>query len=172
MDAAPLACPYDYRVDSRLHTRLTDTPLAPDQAHVFCGDPAAGAVVVFTGNVRAETDGRAVVALDYEAYPERAEAQLADLAGQVARRWPAARAVWLEHRTGTLAIGEPSVVVGVSAGHRAEAFEAARWAIDTLKATVAIWKREHWADGEAHWPGADAAGGPAPDAGAPAAAGS
>jgi molybdopterin synthase catalytic subunit len=144
-------------VDPRLHARLTDQPLAPDQAHAFCTDPAAGAVVVFTGTVRGETDGRAVTALEYEAFTERAETQLAELAAQVGRKWPAARAVWLEHRVGTLAIGEPSVVVGVSAGHRAEAFEAARWAIDTLKATVAIWKREHWADGDAHWVGAEPA---------------
>ncbi|MDP8977126.1 MAG: molybdenum cofactor biosynthesis protein MoaE, partial [Actinomycetota bacterium] len=59
----------------------------------------------------------------------------------------------LEHRTGTLALGEPSVVVGVSAAHRPEAFDAARFGIDTLKATVAIWKKEVWADGGAHWPG-------------------
>jgi len=156
-------------VDARLHTRLTEAPLAPDQAHAFCGDPAAGAVVVFTGTVRAETGGRPVVALDYEAWEGHADRQLAELGKEVARRWPAARAVWLEHRTGTLAIGEPSVVVGVSAGHRGEAFEAARWAIDTLKATVAIWKREHWADGDAHWVGAPAAvpEAPAPEAPAP-----
>jgi molybdopterin synthase catalytic subunit len=136
----------------RLHTRLSDIPLSVAAAHDFCSDPAAGAVVVFTGTVREETDGRPVKALTYEAYAERAEAQLAELAAEVANRWPAS-AVWMEHRIGTLAIAEPSVVVGVSSGHRGEAFEAARYGIDTLKERVAIWKQEHWADGEAHWPG-------------------
>jgi molybdopterin synthase catalytic subunit len=149
--------PYDYRVDQRLHTRLTDEPLAPDAAFTYCTDPAAGAVVVFTGTVREQNDGRAVRALDYEAFAERAAAQMADLGRQAFRDWPELAAVWMEHRTGTLAIGEPAVVVGVSAAHRGQAFDAARWLIDTLKTTVAIWKREHWADGSAHWPGADIA---------------
>lgn len=141
-------------VTARLSTRLTDLPLSPDAALAFCADPAAGAVVLFAGVVREETDGRPVAALEYEAFAERAEAQLAELAGQVAQRWPV-RAVWMEHRTGTLAIGEPSVVVAVSAPHRAEAFDACEWGIDTLKETVAIWKRERWATGGAHWPGTD-----------------
>lgn len=139
---------------ARLHTSLTDQPLSVDAASAFCADPAAGAVVVFTGVVRAETDGREVTALSYEAYRERAERQLAELAEEVAGRWPAL-AVWMEHRVGTLAIGEPSVVVAVSTGHRGEAFDAVEYGIDTLKATVAIWKQEHWADGEQHWPGTD-----------------
>jgi molybdopterin synthase catalytic subunit len=141
-------------VDARLHTRLTGQVISLDAAWSFCSDPAAGAVVVFSGTVRNETDGRPVTGLEYEAYTEQAERQLAALASEVARQWPA-RAVWMEHRVGTLAVGEPSVVVAVSAGHRKEAFEAARHGIDTLKATVAIWKKEHWADGDAHWPGAD-----------------
>jgi molybdopterin synthase catalytic subunit len=141
-------------VTARLHTRLTSQPLSTDAALVFCGDPAAGAVVLFAGVVREETDGRPVAALDYEAYEQRAQAQLAQLADEVAGKWPVL-AVWLEHRTGTLAIGEPSVVVAVSTGHRGEAFDACEHAIDTLKATVAIWKRERWADGGAHWPGSD-----------------
>lgn len=140
---------------TRLHTRLTDTPLSPSAAHTFVEDPAAGAVCVFTGTVRAETDGRAVAGLAYEAYTEVAEPQLAALAADVAGRWPGVHAVWMEHRVGTLAVGEPAVVVGVSAGHRDQAFEAARYGIDTLKATVPIWKQEHWAGGATHWPGTD-----------------
>lgn len=140
---------------TRLHTRLTDEPLSVTAAHDFAGDPAAGAVCLFTGTVRAETGGRAVAGLSYEAYPEQAEPQLAALAADIAARWPQVQAVWMEHRVGELAIGEPAVVVAVSAGHRDQAFEAARYGIDTLKATVAIWKQEHWADGDAHWPGTD-----------------
>lgn len=152
-DASPAPRPGPAKA-ARLHARLTDEPLSVDAAHGFCADAAAGAVVVFTGVVREETDGRAVTALDYEAYGERAQAQLHALAAETALRWPAI-AVWVEHRTGTLAIGEASVVVAVSCGHRGEAFDACRWGIDTLKATVSIWKREHWSDGGAHWPGTD-----------------
>lgn len=138
---------------ARLHARLTSDPLSVDAAQAFLADPAAGAVVVFTGTVRDHSEGRPVAGLEYEAFGERAGGQLDALAERVAATWPSARAVWLEHRTGTLALGEPSVVVGVSAAHRPEAFDAARFGIDTLKATVAIWKKELWADGGAHWPG-------------------
>lgn len=138
---------------ARLHTDLTEEPLSVEAAYAFATDPAAGAVVVFTGTTRQETDGRAVAALSYEAYTEQAKRQLSVLAADVAERWPAACAVWLEHRVGTLAIGEPAVVVAVSATHRLEAFEAARHGIDALKAGVAIWKKEHWAAGGAHFPG-------------------
>ncbi|CAN5890206.1 molybdenum cofactor biosynthesis protein MoaE [soil metagenome] len=141
-------------MNARLHTRLTDEPLSPSAAHDWVADATAGAVVVFTGTVRAETDGRPVAGLTYEAYADRAETQLAAVAAEVAATWPVS-AVWMEHRVGELAIGEPSVVVAVAAGHRPEAFDAARHGIDTLKATVAIWKQEHWADGEAHWPATD-----------------
>jgi molybdopterin synthase catalytic subunit len=140
---------------ARLHSRLTGEPLSLDRASAFVADPAAGAIVVFSGTVRDSAEGRAVAGLEYEAFPERAGPQLAVLARRVVDDWPQVRAVWVEHRTGSLAIGEPSVVVAVSAPHRAQAFEAARWAIDTLKGEVAIWKREHWADGTAHWPGTD-----------------
>jgi molybdopterin synthase catalytic subunit len=140
---------------TRLHTHLTDQPLSVGAAHNFAEDPAAGAICLFTGTVRRVTDGRAVAGLTYEAYDEQAEAQLAALAAEVAERWPQVEAVWMEHRVGDLAIGEPAVVVAVSAGHRDQAFEAARYGIDTLKATVAIWKREAWVDGGAHWPGTD-----------------
>jgi molybdopterin synthase catalytic subunit len=142
-------------MDARLHTALTDLPLSVSRAYDYVEDPGSGAVVVFTGTVRRESEGRAVAGLTYEAYAEQAERQLAELAAAVARRWPQVRAVWMEHRVGELAIGEPAVVVAVSAGHRDEAFLAARWGIDELKSTVAIWKQEHWADGGAHWPGSD-----------------
>lgn len=138
---------------ARLHARLTEQPLSVDAAHAFIADPAAGASVVFTGTVRAQAQGRAVAGLTYEAFAEQAQPQLDALAAEVATKWPEVTAVWLEHRVGALSVTEPSVVVGVSAGHRPDAFDAARYGIDTLKTTVAIWKREHWADGGAHWPG-------------------
>ena len=142
----------DRTAPARLHTRLTVEPLSVDAAGTFCADPAAGAVVVFTGSVRDATDGRAVTALEYEAFDQLAEAQLETLAADVAARVGAV-AVWLEHRSGLVVVGEPSVVVGVSCAHRAEAFEGARHGIDTLKATVALWKRERFADGASSWVG-------------------
>ncbi|MPZ73529.1 MAG: molybdenum cofactor biosynthesis protein MoaE [Nitriliruptorales bacterium] len=141
------------QVAARLHARLTDVPLSAESAHSFCADPSAGATVVFTGMVRNHSEGRAVRGLTYEAYGERAQVQLDALADEVTQRYPAATAVWLEHRTGDLAVGETAVVVGVSAGHRDDAFVAARWAIDELKSNVAIWKQEHWATGGTSWPG-------------------
>lgn len=140
---------------ARLHTRLTAHPLSAEEAQHFCSDPAAGAVVVFTGAVRNFSEGKDVQGLTYEAFEERATSQLEELAAEVARRHTGAVAVWLEHRTGDLAIGEAAVVVAVSAPHRDEAFTAARWGIDELKETVAIWKREHWAAGGSRWPGTD-----------------
>jgi molybdopterin synthase catalytic subunit len=142
-------------MSARVHTAITHEPLAVDAAHSFAADPRAGAVVVFTGTVRNHADGREVSGLTYEAYEEHAAERLAALAEEVIATWPSVRAVWMMHRLGALTIGEPSVVVGVSADHRDEAFGAARHGIDTLKASVPIWKQEHWADGGAHWPGTD-----------------
>ena len=139
---------------TKVHTALTDAPLSVDAAHRFCSDPRAGATVVFVGTVRDVSEGRDVAGLSYEAYAELAGERLAGLADDLAGR-DGVRAVWLEHRTGDLEVTEPSVVVAVSAGHRPEAFAAARDGIDRLKAEVPIWKQEHWADGGAHWPGID-----------------
>jgi molybdopterin synthase catalytic subunit len=143
-------------VDARVHTRLTDAPLSVVDAFDFVTDPACGGIVVFTGTVREQSEGKAVTGLTYEAWADRAKAALDELARDVVTRWPEARAVWLEHRVGALEVGEPSVVVAVSAPHRAEAFAAARYGIDTLKATVPIWKQEHWRAGGGHWPGSPA----------------
>ena len=85
--------------------------------------------------------------LSYEAYEDAAERRLTEVAAETRRRWPVVERLALLHRVGDLALSEPSVVVVASSPHRAEAFEAARFAIDTLKETVPIWKREHWAGG-------------------------
>jgi molybdopterin synthase catalytic subunit len=118
----------------------------------FVTEPSAGGIDVFLGTTRAErnADGRELVALDYEAYPEMASAQLNDLAKRVRQRWPVLKLALL-HRTGRVAVGEPSVLIAVSTPHRAESFEACRWLIDTLKKDVAIWKKEVWADGNETW---------------------
>ena len=142
-------------MSARVHTSIGPDPLQVEPAYAFLSDPAAGAVVVFAGTVRNHAEGRDVVGLTYEVFAQEAGARLAALAEEVASTWPSVKAVWMTHRSGELEVGAPSVVVGVSAEHRAEAFAAARYGIDTLKETVPIWKREHWADGSSHWPGTD-----------------
>jgi molybdopterin synthase catalytic subunit len=108
-----------------------------------------GAVVLFSGTVRDHAEGRSGVAhLIYEAYEEHVLPRLDAIAAEVRRQWPATGRIAILHRIGRLELGESSVVVAVAAPHRAEAFEAARYGIDTLKTTVPIWKQEAWADGE------------------------
>jgi molybdopterin synthase catalytic subunit len=117
-----------------------------------------GAVALFVGVVRNENRGREVLRLEYEAYEEMALPLMEEIAGETARRFPVTD-VRLVHRLGRLEIGEASVAVAVSSPHRSEAFAACRFAIDTLKAQVPIWKKELYADG-AEW--LDATPGPRP----------
>ncbi len=115
--------------------------------------PADGAAVIFEGVVRDNTRGRRTLYLNYEAYEEMALKQMDGLIAQALQQFPI-RAVVIVHRLGRLEIGETSVLIAVASAHRAAAFDACRWIIDTLKRTVPIWKREHfedgavWADGE------------------------
>jgi molybdopterin converting factor subunit 1 len=105
-----------------------------------------GAIVVFDGVVRDNTRGRRTLYLDYEAYEEMALAQMERLAREAAAQHAIDR-VAIVHRLGRLEIGESSIVIVVTSGHRGPAFEACRWLIDTLKRTVPIWKKEHFVDG-------------------------
>jgi len=132
--------------------RLTAQPLDVAAAVAFVSDGRAGGIDVFLGTTRAETspDGRELVALDYEAYEQMATEQLRDLARRAREQWPVVNLALL-HRTGRVAVGEPSVLIAVATPHRAESFEACRWLIDTLKKDVAIWKKEVWADGSGTW---------------------
>lgn len=116
-----------------------------------------GAVCVFDGIVRNNTRGRQTLFLDYEAYEEMALSQMRNLVAEALTKFPI-RDVTLLHRLGRLEVGETSVLVVVASAHRAAAFDACRWLIDTLKKTVPIWKKEYFADG-AIW----AAGEPFPD---------
>ena len=113
------------------------------------GAPAArdGAACTFVGVVRDHNAGSAVTHLEYEAFEEMALALMEEIAAEAARRWPVT-SVSIVHRLGRLEIGEASVAVAVFSPHRAEAFEACRYAIDTLKQTVPVWKKEHFEDGE------------------------
>src|SRR5438270_2733546 len=112
--------------------------------------PDCGAVVTFLGTVRDLTDGRITTALDYEAYPGMAEKKLAEIERDTRQRWPVGDLVMV-HRLGHLEVGDVSVAVAISCPHRAEAFEACRYAIDRLKELVPIWKKEHWQDGKTEW---------------------
>jgi len=112
--------------------------------------PDCGAVATFLGTVRDLTDGKETIALDYEAYPNMAEKKLAEIEGQTRQRWPVGEMAMV-HRIGRLEVGEVSVAVAVSCPHRAQAFEACRFAIDQLKEIVPIWKKENWADGSTEW---------------------
>jgi molybdopterin synthase catalytic subunit len=118
----------------------------------------SGAVVLFLGTVREMTDGRRTTALDYEAFGPMAESKLAEIETEARQQWPLDR-VAIVHRVGRLELGEVSVAVAVSSPHRTEAFEAARFIIDTLKETVPIWKKENWHDGTSEWvhPGVESA---------------
>ena len=108
-----------------------------------------GGVVTFVGTVRDRARGHEIEFLEYEAYPEMAEREMEKIADQAAERWPGTR-VAIAHRVGHLVIGDAAVVVAACAPHRGEAFEACRFAIDTLKVTVPIWKKEQAVDG-AYW---------------------
>jgi molybdopterin synthase catalytic subunit len=130
--------------------RVTTDPLTPDEALAFVADPSAGGTCVFVGTVRDRSDAGQVTGLAYEAWDELATNRLHELASELAASWPVL-GVALLHRTGELAVGESSVVVAVSAPHRAEAFEACRQGIERLKHDVPIWKKELLSSGEAHW---------------------
>ena len=111
--------------------------------------PSCGAVVTFTGTARDHAEGRPDVSgLEYEAYESQIQPRFTAIADEARHRWPELGRIAILHRTGPVAIGEASVVVAVSSPHREAAFEAARWCIDSLKATAPIWKRETWAGGE------------------------
>jgi molybdopterin synthase catalytic subunit len=133
----------------RLFTTLTTDSIDVAEIHRRLADPTCGATVLMTGQVRDRHQGRVVDRVTYQAYVPMADRVLADLGREAAGRWPALRFA-LVHRTGVLPVGTTSVVVGVSAPHRAEAFEACRWCIDALKERLPVWKREE-GPGGVHW---------------------
>lgn len=127
--------------------RLTAEPIDLGEIMAAVGDPAAGAVTTFLGVTRNHHHGREVTLLEYEAYEGMAEQEMARIGSEAERRWPGCR-VAIVHRTGPVPIGEASVAIAVSAAHRPEAFAACRFAIDQLKGTVPIWKKERYVGGE------------------------
>ena len=104
-----------------------------------------------SGMVRNQTDGKSVVALEYQAYQPMAIKVFEQISREIHSQWPEVETVVIHHRVGRLKIGEISVLVAIGCPHRSEAFEACRYGIDTLKHTAPIWKKEHWADGSSSW---------------------
>jgi molybdopterin synthase catalytic subunit len=139
---------------------ITDTTIDPARLLEDVGDPGAGASVVFLGTTRNENAGRKVVRLEYEAFAGMATKEMRRLATQAKRRWPLRRVAMI-HRIGVVPVGEASVGIAVSAGHRTEAFEACHWLIDRLKEIVPIWKKEHFRGGTI-WIGEQQGGPPPP----------
>lgn len=135
------------------YVRLTHERIVPHDIVPTLERPEDGAIVMFDGIVRNHSRGRRTLYLEYEAYEEMALVKLRELASEATQRF-AIRNVGLVHRLGHLEIGESSVLIAVFSAHRAAAFDACRWLIDTLKRTVPIWKKEFfedgavWADGE------------------------
>jgi molybdopterin synthase catalytic subunit len=128
--------------------RVVTEPLSPDTIAAEVDDPGAGGIVIFSGVVRNETGGRPVKFLEYEAHAPMAEVKMREIGESLRARWSGVKRVAMLHRIGRLEIGEASVLIAVSAAHRGDAFEACRYAIDTLKRTVPVWKKEHFEDGE------------------------
>ena len=136
--------------------RLTTEPLSERAMRDAVGDAGAGAIVLFSGVVRDHTGGRRVKFLEYEAHAPMAEAKMREIAAAAHGRWPALQRIAIVHRVGRLEIGESSVMIAVSSPHRRDAFEACHFAIDTLKRTVPVWKKEYFEDGEV-WVGLQSA---------------
>ena len=128
---------------------MRDTPLSIDEVRAAVMDRAAGGIALFAGAVRDHDDGREVTALSYSAHPSAAD-QLKNVAQSVASRFDV-HGVAAVHRVGDLEIGDLAVVVAVSSGHRATAFDACRALIDEIKQTVPIWKHQRFACGESEW---------------------
>ncbi len=130
---------------------VTLAPLSIEEIYNKADNPANGAVVVMSGMVRNQTDGKPVVALEYQAYEPMALQVFYQIANDIRDQWPIVSRVVIYHRIGRLLVGEISVVVAVGCPHRGEAFAACEYAINTLKHNAPIWKKEHWQNGSTSW---------------------
>lgn len=137
--------------------RVTSDELNPGEAIAAVASPAAGAISVFLGVVRDNNLGRKVQYLEYDAYPSMAEKVMRELAEEAKERFDLKDCAVL-HRTGRLEIGETSLLIAVSCGHRAESFEAGHWLVNEIKKKVPVWKKEVWEDGEAWIEGPESLG--------------
>lgn len=127
--------------------KISAEPLNVQSCLDLVMSPGSGGIDVFIGTVRDMTKGKKVIRLEFEAYKNMALKEMNKIATHVLANWPVHKII-IHHRTGILAVGEIPVIIAVSAAHRAAAFDACRYAIDTLKQTVPIWKKEVFEDGE------------------------
>jgi len=130
---------------------ITFAPLSLEEVYALVDDSGNGAVVLMSGMVRNQTDGKPVIALEYQAYEPMALHVFHQIAADIRNNWQDVKRVAIHHRIGRLQIGEISVLVAVGCPHRSEAFAACKYAIDTLKHQAPIWKKEHWEDGSSSW---------------------
>jgi molybdopterin synthase catalytic subunit len=128
-------------------TQILDTPLDFLEIYRSCSEGGAGAVNIFIGTVRNQTNAKEVVRLEYEAYDSMAIKEISKIIEKAAEKWPILHTI-IHHRTGVLSVGEEAVVIAVSTPHRKDSFEACHFLIDALKKTVPIWKKEVFIDGE------------------------
>jgi molybdopterin synthase catalytic subunit len=129
---------------------VSASPLSSDELTKWATRPNCGAVVTFCGTVRnSSTTGHEITSLEYETSTELAEGRLLEVVGEARSRWPELGAIAVHHRVGSVELGDTTVVVAVSSAHRLEAFEAAKYLIDTVKISVPMWKREVWEGGSA-----------------------
>jgi molybdopterin synthase catalytic subunit len=147
----PLATAQSLPHHANDHVAIRIAPLSLEEVYTLADDPANGAIVVMSGMVRNNTDGKPVVALEYQAYEPMAIRVFQQIAARIRQTWSDVTHVVIHHRVGRLAIGEISVLVAVGCPHRGEAFAACQFAIDTLKHNAPIWKKEHWVDGSTSW---------------------
>lgn len=133
-----------------IRTALVEHPLDPTALLAEVADTGSGASTLFVGTVRRTNQGRAVTGIDYSAYAPMAEREMATIATETRERFGTERIV-VEHRLGTLRLGEASIVIAVSHARRAAAMDAQRYLIEEIKQRVPVWKREHYADGERSW---------------------
>ncbi len=136
---------------SKQDFRITFAPLSLDQVYQQADGPHNGAMVIMSGMVRDNTEGRPVRSLEYQAYEPMALQIFQQIATQIQSQWPQVEHVAIHHRIGHLSVGEISVLVAIGSPHRSEAFAACQYAIDTLKHGAPIWKKEHWKDGSSSW---------------------
>lgn len=133
-----------------MRTAIVDHPLDPTALLAEVASTESGASTLFVGTVRRVNDGKDVTGIDYSAYGAMAEAEMAAIVTEAAARFGTERIV-VEHRVGTLTLGEASIIIAVSHARRAAAMEAQRYVIEEVKRRVPVWKREHYADGTREW---------------------
>ncbi len=137
-------------VETSRSATITKGQIRPERVLASVKDDSAGGTVMFLGTVRRRSEGKPVKGLAYDVYREMAEKKMGEIEAKVKKRWPVIK-ISMVHRYGNLRVGDVSVAVAVSCEHRAEAFEACRFAIDAIKGSLPLWKKEKFGSGEESW---------------------